>query len=66
MLRGNVVLSETWQLVLTQTWEEHERQHARETKHDANLLEELDGLLVPGTHRRAHHYLAAAAERRGD
>ena len=44
---------------LVETWEEHERQHGRATQHDANLLEELDGLLVPGTHRQGHHYLTA-------
>ena len=44
---------------LVGSWEEHERQHARETQHDAELLEQLDGLLVPGHHRVAHHYLAA-------
>jgi MFS family permease len=44
---------------LVGSWEEHERQHARQTEHDAALLQELDGLLMPGTHRRAHHYLAA-------
>ncbi len=44
---------------LVETWEEHERQHGRATQHDANLLEELDGLLVPGTHREGHHYLTA-------
>ena len=44
---------------LVATWDEHERQHDRATQHDANLLEELDGLLVPGTHREVHHYLTA-------
>ena len=44
---------------LVSTWEEHERQHGRATEHDANLLEQLDGLLVPGTHREVHHYLTA-------
>ena len=44
---------------LVETWEEHERQHGRATQHDANLLEELDGLLVPATHREVHHYLTA-------
>ena len=44
---------------LVETWEEHERQHGRATQHDANLLEELDGLLVPPTHREVHHYLTA-------
>ena len=44
---------------LVETWEEHERQHGRATQHDANLLEQLDRLLVPGTHREVHHYLTA-------
>jgi predicted MFS family arabinose efflux permease len=44
---------------LVGSWEEHERQHARLTRQDAALLDELDGLLVPGTRRSAHHYLAA-------
>jgi MFS family permease len=44
---------------LVETWEEHERQHDRATQHDANLLDQLDGLLVPGTHREVHHYLTA-------
>jgi hypothetical protein len=35
------------------------RQHARATQHDSALLEQLDRLLAPGTHRVAHHYLAA-------
>jgi len=44
---------------LVGTWDEHERQHARVTRRDAALLDELDGLLVAGHHRVAHHYLAA-------
>jgi hypothetical protein len=48
---------------LVGSWEERERQHARATGHDAALLEELDTLLVPGTHRVAHHYVAAATRR---
>jgi MFS family permease len=48
---------------LVGSWEEHERQHARVTEHDAALLEQLDGLLVTGTHRTAHHYVAAPDER---
>jgi MFS family permease len=44
---------------LVSSWEEHERQHARETQHDEQLLSEIDGLLVAGTHREAHHYLTA-------
>ena len=44
---------------LVASWDEHERQHDRATQHDANLLEQLDGLLVPGTHREVHHYLTA-------
>jgi MFS family permease len=41
------------------SWEEHERQHSRGTVHDAALLVEIDGMLVPGTQRVAHHYVAA-------
>ena len=44
---------------LVGSWEEHQRQHLRETQHDASLLAEIDGLLVSGTQRVAHHYLAA-------
>jgi MFS family permease len=44
---------------LVGSWQEHERQHTRETQHDQALLDELDGLLAPGTHRTARHYLAA-------
>lgn len=47
---------------LVGSWEEHERQHARMTQHDAALLEQLDRLLVTGTHRTAHHYVAAPDE----
>ncbi len=47
---------------LVGSWEEHERQHVRATQHDSHLLEELDQLLVPGTHRIGHHYLAAPGE----
>ena len=43
---------------LVGSWEEHERQHARVTQHDRQLLEEIDRLLVPGTHREGHHYLS--------
>jgi hypothetical protein len=46
---------------LVGSWEEHQRQHLRETQHDASLLAEIDGLLVSGTQRVAHHYLAARA-----
>lgn len=46
---------------LVGSWEEHQRQHARETQHDAALLQALDALLVPGTHRTVHHYLAAGS-----
>jgi MFS family permease len=51
---------------LVESWEEHERQHERETQHDATLLETLDALLVPGTHRVGHHYLAAPREHAPD
>ncbi len=49
---------------LVGSWDEHERQHARVTQHDSALLDELDALLVPGTHRVAHHYMAAQLSRR--
>jgi MFS family permease len=48
---------------LVGSWEEHQRQHARATGNDAKLLGELDTLLAPGTHRVAHHYVAATARR---
>jgi MFS family permease len=41
------------------SWDEHERQHGRETVGDAELLAEIDGMLVAGTRRGAHHYVAA-------
>ena len=44
---------------LVGSWEEHERQHMRETQNDSSLLDDLNRLLVPGTSRVAHHYLAA-------
>jgi hypothetical protein len=44
---------------LVGSWDEHQHQHARATQHDSTLLGELDELLEPGTHRVAHHYLAA-------
>jgi MFS family permease len=48
---------------LVGSWEEHERQHARATAHDQQLLAHIDTLLSPGTHREARHYLAAPATR---
>ena len=50
---------------LVGSWEEHERQHSRATQHDEALLADIDKLLAPGTHRVAHHYLAAQAEQHG-
>ncbi|HEY4830383.1 MAG TPA: MFS transporter [Solirubrobacteraceae bacterium] len=44
---------------LVGSWEEHERQHARATQHDQQLVADLDKLLVPGTSRQATHYFAA-------
>jgi Transmembrane secretion effector len=44
---------------LVESWEEHERQHTRETRHDEQLLEDIGKLLVPGTEREPHHYLTA-------
>jgi MFS family permease len=49
---------------LVGSWEEHERQHARQTAQDAALLEELGTLLAPGTQRVGHHYLPAGMHRR--
>ncbi len=46
---------------LVGSWEEHERQHARATEHDQQLLAHIDTLLAPGTHREASHYLAVPA-----
>jgi hypothetical protein len=48
---------------LVGSWEEHERQHARQTGQDAALLAEINELLVPGTQRVGHHYLAADTNR---
>jgi Transmembrane secretion effector len=42
---------------LVSSWEEHERQHTRVTQHDEQLLEDIDKLLVPGSHREGHHHL---------
>ncbi len=50
------------EVFFVESWEEHERQHQRETQHDATLLETLDGLLVPGTHRVGHHYFSAPSQ----
>jgi predicted MFS family arabinose efflux permease len=49
---------------LVGSWEEHERQHARETEQDSALLGRIDELLVPGTQRSARHYVAATAPSR--
>jgi MFS family permease len=49
---------------LVGSWEEHERQHTRYTRHDETLLADIDKLLAPGTHRVAHHYLAVQTVRR--
>ena len=48
---------------LVESWQEHQRQHARATQHDQQLLSEIDKLLVPGTKREAHHYLTAPPQR---
>jgi MFS family permease len=45
------------------SWEEHEHQHTRSTNADVAVLEALDELLAPGTHRVAHHFLAASEPR---
>lgn len=48
---------------LVASWEEHERQHARATHHDQQLLSDIDKLLAPGSTREAHHYLSAPPPR---
>ena len=48
---------------LVSSWEEHERQHTRITQHDEQLLEDIDKLLVPGSHRQGHHYLTVPTRR---
>ena len=58
----NAAESRYVEVFLVESWEEHERQHERETQHDASLLDTLDGLLVPGTHRVGHHYFSAPSE----
>jgi MFS family permease len=45
---------------LVGSWEEHQRQHARATRQDNAVLEQLDALLVAGTKRVARHYIAAS------
>ena len=50
---------------LVGSWEEHQRQHLRETQHDEALLAEIDKLLAAGTQRVAHHYLSAQTEQHG-
>jgi hypothetical protein len=50
---------------LVGSWEEHQRQHMRETQHDDALLAEIDKLLAPGTQRVAHHYLSAQTDQHG-
>ena len=58
----NAAQSRYVEVFLVESWEEHERQHERETQHDASLLNTLDGLLVPGTHRVGHHYFSAPSQ----
>ena len=54
-ITGNGVASRYIETFLVGTWDEHERQHGRLTRHDEALLAELDGLLLPGTHRTVRH-----------
>ena len=63
LYRDEAVPGRYLETFLVGSWEEHERQHARATQHDAELLEDLDRLLVPGTQRTAQHYLAATRQR---
>jgi MFS family permease len=58
----NAAQSRYVEVFLVESWEEHERQHERETQHDASLLNTLDALLVPGTHRVGHHYFSAPSQ----
>ena len=58
----NAAQSRYVEVFLVESWEEHERQHERETQHDASLLNTLDGLLLPGTHRVGHHYFSAPSQ----
>jgi MFS family permease len=63
LFRDTAVAGRFLETFLVGSWEEHERQHARQTRQDAALLSELDGLLAPGTRRRGHHYVAALRHR---
>jgi len=49
---------------LVGSWDEHERQHTRATKQDAELVAQIDGLLAAGVPRRARHYLAVGIRER--
>jgi MFS family permease len=64
LYRDDAVPGRYLETYLVGSWEEHERQHARATQHDATLMQSLDSSLVPGTQRVAHHYLAATKGRR--
>lgn len=45
------------------SWEEHERQHERLGGRERAILDEIDGLLRPGTHRAASHALGVRPPR---
>lgn len=45
------------------SWEEHERQHERLGGRERGILDDIDGLLRPGTHRTASHALGVRPPR---
>jgi predicted MFS family arabinose efflux permease len=45
------------------SWEEHERQHERLGGRERAILDDIDGLLRPGTHRTARHALGVRPPR---
>lgn len=46
---------------LVESWIEHQRQHARVTRADAELQAEIAAFLVPGTAPRVTHWLASSS-----
>ena len=49
---------------LVGSWEQHELQHARLQRPDAQVLAQIDSLLEPGHPRRPHHALGVAVSHR--
>ena len=45
------------------SWAEHERQHARVSARDLEVLDRMDGTLIPNRRRQAEHYLAVRLSR---